>query len=81
MNVSQDAATDFSGLLAFTKILGMDPAEADKLCRDAVAETKNKSVHSYVPQYAAPFLHGVWTDNVSFIAIGRKPEAVPREHH
>jgi hypothetical protein len=39
-----------SGLLAFTKILGMHPAEAEKLCREAVAETKNKSLHSYGPQ-------------------------------
>jgi hypothetical protein len=44
------------GLLAFTKILGMDPTEADKLCREAVAATKNKSIHSYCPQYAAPAL-------------------------
>jgi hypothetical protein len=38
------------GLLAFTKILGMEPEEAEKLCRDAVAATKNKTVHSYFPQ-------------------------------
>jgi hypothetical protein len=55
----------------------MDPEEADKLCRDGVAATKNKSIHSYVPQYPPPpffFLLGAWTDNSSFIAIGRKPE-------
>jgi hypothetical protein len=38
------------GLLAFTKILGMESEEAEKLCRDAVAATKNKNVHSYFPQ-------------------------------
>jgi hypothetical protein len=38
------------GLLAFTKILGMDPKEADKVCRDTVLATKNKNVHSYFPQ-------------------------------
>jgi hypothetical protein len=38
------------GMLAFTKILGMDPKEADKLCRDAVAATKNKNLHSYAHQ-------------------------------
>jgi hypothetical protein len=39
-----------SGLLAFTRILGMDPKEAEQLCLDAVAATKNKSIHSYYPQ-------------------------------
>jgi hypothetical protein len=39
-----------SGLFAFTKILGMDSEEAEKLCIDATAATKNKSVHSYYPQ-------------------------------
>jgi hypothetical protein len=34
-------------MLAFTKILGMDPQEAEKLCRDGIAASKNKSVHSY----------------------------------
>jgi hypothetical protein len=38
------------GLLAFTRILGMDPQEAAQLCIDATAATKNKSVHSYYPQ-------------------------------
>jgi hypothetical protein len=69
-----------SGLLAFTRILHMDPKEANTLCHDAIAATKNKSIHSYVPQYAAPppfppVLLGAWTDTSSFIAIGRKPEA------
>jgi hypothetical protein len=36
-------------MLAFTKILGMDPQEAEKLCRDSIAATKNKSVHCYAP--------------------------------
>jgi hypothetical protein len=31
-----------SGLLAFTKILGMDPKAADKLCRDGIAATVNE---------------------------------------
>jgi hypothetical protein len=65
------------GLLAFTKILGMDPKEADTLCRDALAATKNKNLHSYSPQYAAKdplsLAHGTWTDAISYIAIGRKP--------
>jgi hypothetical protein len=39
----------FLGLLAFTKILGMDPQEAKKLCDGAVAGTKNKNVHSFCP--------------------------------
>jgi hypothetical protein len=39
-----------SGLLAFTKILGMDSEEADKVCRNTTAATKNKSLHSYAPQ-------------------------------
>jgi hypothetical protein len=33
-----------SGLLAFTKILGMDREEAEKLCRDGIAATKNKNL-------------------------------------
>jgi hypothetical protein len=39
-----------SGLLAFTKILGMDPQEAEKMCIDATAATKNKTVHGYYHQ-------------------------------
>jgi hypothetical protein len=39
-----------AGLLAFTKILGMDSKEADQICRDATAATKNKSLHAYFPQ-------------------------------
>jgi hypothetical protein len=39
-----------SGLLAFTKILGMGREEAEKLCRDGIAATKDKRLHSYCPQ-------------------------------
>jgi hypothetical protein len=39
-----------SGLFAFTKILGMDPQEAEKMCIDATAATKNKTLHSYYHQ-------------------------------
>jgi hypothetical protein len=39
-----------AGLLAFTKMLGMDSKEADQICRDATAATKNKSLHAYFPQ-------------------------------
>jgi hypothetical protein len=39
-----------SGLLAFTKILGMDPQEAEELCHAAVAATKDKTLHSWAPQ-------------------------------
>jgi hypothetical protein len=39
-----------SGLLAFTRMLGMDPKEADQLFRDAVAATNNKTIHAYYPQ-------------------------------
>jgi hypothetical protein len=39
-----------SGLLAFTKILGMDPKEAEQICRDAVTATRNKNLHAYSPQ-------------------------------
>jgi hypothetical protein len=39
-----------SGLLAFPKIMGMHPKEADKVCRDATAAIKNKSMHAYLPQ-------------------------------
>ena len=35
------------GMLAFTRILGMDTARADKLCNDAVADAQNKNLHSY----------------------------------
>jgi hypothetical protein len=64
-----------SGLLAFTRILGMDPEEAAKVCVDATTATKNKSVHSYYPQYAAKLFHScTWTDNISYVAIGRKSE-------
>jgi hypothetical protein len=38
------------GLLAFTRILGMDPNEADKICRETIAATKNKSIHALYPQ-------------------------------
>jgi hypothetical protein len=64
------------GMLAFTKILGMDPNEADKLCRATIAATKDKSLHSYGSQYAAkdPFLYGTWAHNISCIAFGRKPQ-------
>jgi hypothetical protein len=40
----------FPGLLAFTKILGMDPQKAEKICVDATAATKNKTVHAYYSQ-------------------------------
>jgi hypothetical protein len=50
MRVKIRVANCCSGLLAFTKILEMDPKEAEQLCHDAVASTKNKSVHSYFPQ-------------------------------
>jgi hypothetical protein len=36
-------------MLAFTKLLGMAQEEAEKLCHDGIADTKNKSLHSYVP--------------------------------
>jgi hypothetical protein len=39
-----------SGLLAFTRILGMDPKEAEQICRDAAASVKNKNLHSYSDQ-------------------------------
>jgi hypothetical protein len=39
-----------TGLLAFTKMLGMDPKEADEVCRDATAATKNKTTHAYYSQ-------------------------------
>jgi hypothetical protein len=39
-----------AGLLAFTKILGMDPQEAEELCHDAVAATRDKTLHSWAPQ-------------------------------
>lgn len=35
------------GMLAFTRILGMDTARADKLCNDAVAAAQNKNLHNY----------------------------------
>jgi hypothetical protein len=38
-----------TGLLAFTKILGMDPQEAQQLCDDTVSATRNKNVHCYCP--------------------------------
>jgi hypothetical protein len=43
------------GLLAFTRMLGMDPEEAEKLCRDATNATKNKSLHSYAHQSATRY--------------------------
>jgi hypothetical protein len=39
-----------SGLLAFTRILGMDREDAEKMCADAVLAAKNKSVHGYYNQ-------------------------------
>jgi hypothetical protein len=39
----------FSGLLAFTKILGMDPKKAEKICVESSTATKNKTIHSYYP--------------------------------
>jgi len=42
------------GMLAFVRMLGMDPHDADKLCKDAIAATKNKNTHAYAVQYAAP---------------------------
>jgi hypothetical protein len=41
-----------SGLLALTKMLGMEPNEAEQICGDAAIATKNKNLHSYSPQYA-----------------------------
>jgi hypothetical protein len=41
-----------SGLLALTKMLGMEPKEAEQICGDAAIATKNKTLHSYSPQYA-----------------------------
>jgi ribosomal protein S13 len=38
------------GLLALTRILGMDPQEAKKICAAATAATKNKRIHSYYHQ-------------------------------
>lgn len=38
------------GMLAFVKLLGMDPAVADKLCKDAIMATKNKHTHAYAVQ-------------------------------
>jgi hypothetical protein len=46
----QHRVADYLGLLAFTRILGMDPQEAEKLCVDTTAATKDKSIHSYFPQ-------------------------------
>jgi hypothetical protein len=64
-------------------MLGMGPKEADKLCRDAVAATKDRSLHSYAPQYVSKYsplarlFHGRLglTMFLSYIAYGRKPEA------
>jgi hypothetical protein len=39
-----------SGLLAFTRILEMDPTEAEEICLKAAAHTKNKNLHAWVPQ-------------------------------
>lgn len=35
------------GLAAFTHILGMDAAEADKICNNAIAVARNKNHHVY----------------------------------
>jgi hypothetical protein len=37
-------------MLAFTRILGMDREEAEKLCRETVAAIKDKSLHAYSHQ-------------------------------
>jgi hypothetical protein len=56
----------------------MDAQEADKLCRDTIAATKDKKLHSYGGQYVAKdpllLLHGTLAHNLSCIAFGRKPE-------
>lgn len=48
------------GMMAFTRMLKMDPKEADTLCRAAIAATKNKKTHAYA---------------IHYVAYGRKPEA------
>lgn len=35
------------GMMAFTRILGMDPKAADDLCNEAAAASKNKNIHGY----------------------------------
>jgi hypothetical protein len=67
-----------SGLLAFTKILGMDAEEAEQICRDAAAAMKDKTIHAYTPQWVdkfrLPLFPGILADSISWIALGRKPE-------
>jgi hypothetical protein len=38
------------GLLAFTRMLGMDPKTANDVCSDAITATKDKNMHAYCPQ-------------------------------
>lgn len=37
-------------MAALTRILGMSYEEADRICREALDETKNKSKHVYLKQ-------------------------------
>lgn len=36
-------------LASFTRILGMDFDEADRICQAAIAAVKNKNTHAYAP--------------------------------
>lgn len=46
------------GLAPMTRILGMDPAQAERICAEAFASVKNKNQHAYSHYY---------------VAFGRKP--------
>lgn len=42
-----DTAFHAYGMLALTKTLGMDSADADKLCTEAMKAARNKLSHGY----------------------------------
>ncbi|KAI5843769.1 S-adenosyl-L-methionine-dependent methyltransferase [Tricharina praecox] len=54
MNWAQsESAFQAYSMAALTRILGMSYEEADRICREALDETKNKSKHVYLKHYVA----------------------------
>ena len=46
--VSHDDSDKYGvGMASFTRILGMDSAQAKKICNDAVLSMKDKTIHIY----------------------------------
>ncbi|KAA8913408.1 S-adenosyl-L-methionine-dependent methyltransferase [Sphaerosporella brunnea] len=54
------------GMAAFTRALGMTAGDADRLCRETDAATRDKNIHLYTKQYVCRRLgggRGGWAEN------------------